>query len=178
MARNPFGRGFSGLIDLPLVSGDTTVSDALELMTVAKRAAVIVSQDHFHYLHTATAVVGALRKIYPTDSLANILLATGAPYLPLIDNIPRKQWPELMPNLDVLRQRGVIGAIPEQAIRIGGLITQTGDSVGVLLALRGMPVRNLTGLVTKCVCKEGHRLLPEELVNNLCPMDQTEVACG
>jgi hypothetical protein len=172
-----FGRGFSGLIDLPMVSGDTTVSDALELMVSKKRSAVIVNENRFHYLHTAKSVLDAPQRIHPADRLLAVLSVTGAPYLPVIDTIPTARWTELSPNLDLLRQYGVINAV-SRTVRIGGLITQSGDDTGQLLALRGFPVKELARVVTKCVCTDGHRLLPEQLENGLCPWDGNAVSCG
>jgi CBS domain-containing protein len=173
-----YGRGFGGLIDLPIVSGDITVSDALEMMVSAKRSAVIVNENRFHYLHTAKSVLGTAQAVYPTDRLHAVLSVTGAPYLPVINTIPASRWAELSPNLDALRLRGIIDAVPQKNIRIGGLITQSRSNIGQLLALRGFPAKDLAMTITKCVCSDGHRMLPEQLIGGLCPVDQLPVNCG
>jgi hypothetical protein len=173
-----FGRGFSGLIDLPIVSGDATVGAALDLMVAAQRSAVIVNEDRFHYLHTARSVLGAPQKIHPQDRLHGILSITGAPYLPMIDTIPSERWVELSPDLTVLRSHGVIDAVPQKGVRIGGLITQSGSDLGRLLASRKFPVKDLGVIITKCVCTDGHSLLPEEVQGGVCPWDGYPVSCG
>lgn len=176
--RNRFGPGFSGLIDLPILTGEATVGGALDAMVAARRSAVIVSEDRFHYLHTAKSVLGAPQKIRPEDRLHGILSMTDAPYLPTIETFPAARWLELSPNLDVLMSHGIIDAVPQNRLLIGGLITQSGSGIGWLLASRRFSVKNLGLIITKCVCADGHSLLPEQLEGGLCPWDGSSVNCG
>jgi hypothetical protein len=173
-----FGRGFSGLVDLPIVSGDVTVGDALDIMTTAHRSAVIVNEGRFNYLHLSRSVLGAPQLIQPTDRLRAILSATDAPYLPMIDTFPTARWADLSPDFDVLVRHGIIDAIPQGRIRIGGLITTSGVNTGQLLAARRYSVRNLSELVVKCVCPKGHTVSPDDLINHQCPDHLVDVICG
>jgi CBS domain-containing protein len=173
-----FGRGFSGLVDLPMVSGDVTVGDALDIMVTARRSAVIVNEGRFNYLHLSGSVLGAPLMIQPTDRLRAILSATDAPYLPVIDTFPTARWADLSPDFDVLVRHGIIDAVPQGRIRIGGLITTSGGSTAQLLAARRYSVKNLSELIVKCVCPKGHTLSPDDLINGQCPYHLVDVACG
>ena len=173
-----FGRGFSGLIELPILSGTTKVGDALDAMITSRKSAVIVNEDRFHYLHTAKSVLSAPHAIHPEDRLQSVLTITAAPYLPMIDKIPVGRWSDLSSNPEVLLRQGIIQTMPSRALRIGGLITESDKGIGKLLASRQFPVRDLTIVITKCECTDGHRVLPEELVGGLCPWDNNPVTCG
>ena len=170
-------RGFAGSINLPILSADTTLGDALDAMVEAKRSAVIVDKDGKHYLHTAKSVLAVPEMIHSKKTLGSVLAITGAPYLPTVQKRPRR-LADLSPNIDVLVRSGVIGAVPQGKISIGGLIMKSGGGSGRLLALRGVPVKDLAMTITKCVCTAGDRVLPEQLINGACPFDGYPVDCG
>jgi hypothetical protein len=172
-----FGEGFSGLVELPIVSGEVTVGNALDIMAAAKRSAVIVNDGRFNYLHTANSVLGAPHAIRSGDQLHAVLSLMDAPYLPMIGTLPRERWTDLRPNFNALLRHGVIDAIPQGRIRIGGLITESDNSIGKLLVSRRFSVKDLTLIVTKCTCRDGHSSLPSQLIKGKCPDDGYDVVC-
>jgi hypothetical protein len=174
----PFGPDFSGYVELPYLLASVTVGDALDAMVAARRAGVIVKAGEHHYLHMARFVLGS--QVHPRDTLGGVMSVTEAPYLPIVETGRFLDSRGLKFDYGNLVRHGVItlNALPPARPRLGGLIVNRRDDFAKLLAGRLYSVDDLTAVVTKCVCTAGDRVLPEQLINGLCPYDQLPVDCG
>lgn len=179
-----FGKGFGARIDLPIVPGGMTRSDALDVMVKAHRAAVIVKDHDLYYLHQARAVIEAPRaiapRIAPGTALTEVIAATNAPYLAAIDAVPRTLWPQLRPEWEVLKRHGVVQTIPSSNLAIGGLITETHPGVGWIVTAQSFSPRQMRIVIAKCRCAGdgGHNILAEEVNDGKCPYHDLEVDCS